>query len=206
VPWAAVLALPGLMITAVFILGVLQTVFSGPLNERWKGFRGFECDGAGDSGAGVGIDAGGGGISGFIGAVVQPDGGGIGDWRWTVSMTRKSSMVPERDVPFVANFIAHFIERPLSKSSAGLHYIHTKRGKGEARWHPIIELNRNYCAVRLRITPQANQCLQLGHQSSKVAIKVATKFAIKCAMKIPGREMMMAWRGGDHVGREETGC
>jgi NADH-quinone oxidoreductase subunit M len=38
-PWAAVLALPGLMITAVFILGVLQTVFSGPLNERWKGFR-----------------------------------------------------------------------------------------------------------------------------------------------------------------------
>jgi NADH-quinone oxidoreductase subunit M len=39
VPWAAVLALPGLMITAVFILGVLQSVFSGPVNERWRGFR-----------------------------------------------------------------------------------------------------------------------------------------------------------------------
>jgi NADH-quinone oxidoreductase subunit M len=39
VPWAAVLALPGLMITAVFLLGVVQSVFSGPLNERWTGFR-----------------------------------------------------------------------------------------------------------------------------------------------------------------------
>jgi NADH-quinone oxidoreductase subunit M len=39
VPWAAVLALPGLMITAVFLLGLVQSVFNGPLNERWKGFR-----------------------------------------------------------------------------------------------------------------------------------------------------------------------
>jgi NADH-quinone oxidoreductase subunit M len=39
VPWAAVLALPGLMITAVFILSMLQSVFNGPLNERWRGFR-----------------------------------------------------------------------------------------------------------------------------------------------------------------------
>ncbi len=38
VPWAAVLALPGLMLTAVFILTVLQTMFSGPLHERWRGF------------------------------------------------------------------------------------------------------------------------------------------------------------------------
>lgn len=33
--WAAVLALPGLLITAVFILNLLQKVFSGPLNESW---------------------------------------------------------------------------------------------------------------------------------------------------------------------------
>lgn len=34
--WAAVLALPGLLITAVFILTLLQKVFSGPLNTRWE--------------------------------------------------------------------------------------------------------------------------------------------------------------------------
>jgi len=34
--WAAVLALPGLLITAVFILTLLQKVFSGPLNSRWE--------------------------------------------------------------------------------------------------------------------------------------------------------------------------
>jgi NADH-quinone oxidoreductase subunit M len=27
------------MITAVFILSMLQSVFNGPLNERWRGFR-----------------------------------------------------------------------------------------------------------------------------------------------------------------------
>jgi NADH-quinone oxidoreductase subunit M len=38
-PWAAVLALPGLMITAVFLLKVVQSVFNGPLNERWAGLN-----------------------------------------------------------------------------------------------------------------------------------------------------------------------
>ena len=33
--WAAAVALLGLLITAVFILTVLQRVFNGPLNERW---------------------------------------------------------------------------------------------------------------------------------------------------------------------------
>ena len=33
--WAAVFALPGLLITAVFILNLMQRVFSGPLNESW---------------------------------------------------------------------------------------------------------------------------------------------------------------------------
>jgi NADH-quinone oxidoreductase subunit M len=36
VAWAAVVALPGLLITAVFILNLLQKVFSGPLNETWE--------------------------------------------------------------------------------------------------------------------------------------------------------------------------
>ncbi|MBS1822965.1 MAG: NADH-quinone oxidoreductase subunit M [Acidobacteria bacterium] len=34
--WAAALALIGLLVTAIFILGILQRVFSGPLNERWS--------------------------------------------------------------------------------------------------------------------------------------------------------------------------
>ncbi len=34
--WAAVLALPGLLVTAVFILTVMQKVFHGPLNAEWK--------------------------------------------------------------------------------------------------------------------------------------------------------------------------
>lgn len=34
-PWAAALALFGLMVTAIFLLTVNQRVFSGPLNERW---------------------------------------------------------------------------------------------------------------------------------------------------------------------------
>jgi NADH-quinone oxidoreductase subunit M len=37
--WAAALALLGLLITAVFLLTVLQRVFSGPLRERWAGIR-----------------------------------------------------------------------------------------------------------------------------------------------------------------------
>jgi NADH-quinone oxidoreductase subunit M len=35
VPWATSLAVLGLLVTAIFILGVIQRVFSGPLNERW---------------------------------------------------------------------------------------------------------------------------------------------------------------------------
>ena len=35
--WAAALALPGLLMTAVFLLTILQRVFSGPLSERWTG-------------------------------------------------------------------------------------------------------------------------------------------------------------------------
>ena len=35
--WAASLAVLGLLITAVFLLTILQRVFSGPLGERWKG-------------------------------------------------------------------------------------------------------------------------------------------------------------------------
>jgi NADH-quinone oxidoreductase subunit M len=36
--WATALSVMGLLVTAIFILGVLQRVFSGPLNERWRGF------------------------------------------------------------------------------------------------------------------------------------------------------------------------
>ena len=35
--WATSLAVIGLLITAIFILGILQRVFSGPLNQRWAG-------------------------------------------------------------------------------------------------------------------------------------------------------------------------
>jgi NADH-quinone oxidoreductase subunit M len=35
VPWATSLAVLGLLVTAIFILGVIQRVFSGPLNPRW---------------------------------------------------------------------------------------------------------------------------------------------------------------------------
>jgi NADH-quinone oxidoreductase subunit M len=38
VTWATSLCVIGLMITAVVILGVIQRVFSGPLNERWNTF------------------------------------------------------------------------------------------------------------------------------------------------------------------------
>jgi NADH-quinone oxidoreductase subunit M len=36
VPWATSLAVIGLLITAIFILGILQRVFSGPLNPQWS--------------------------------------------------------------------------------------------------------------------------------------------------------------------------
>jgi NADH-quinone oxidoreductase subunit M len=36
-PWAASISVLGLLITAVFVLGILQHIFSGPLNDRWKG-------------------------------------------------------------------------------------------------------------------------------------------------------------------------
>jgi NADH-quinone oxidoreductase subunit M len=38
VPWATSLAVVGLLTTAIFILGILQRVFSGPLNPQWISF------------------------------------------------------------------------------------------------------------------------------------------------------------------------
>ncbi|MBI5383661.1 MAG: NADH-quinone oxidoreductase subunit M [Verrucomicrobia bacterium] len=38
VPWAAALSALGLLMTAVFLLTLVQRVFHGPLNERWSGF------------------------------------------------------------------------------------------------------------------------------------------------------------------------
>ncbi len=35
VTWATALSALGLLVTAIFILTILQRVFSGPLNERW---------------------------------------------------------------------------------------------------------------------------------------------------------------------------
>lgn len=37
-PWAAALAVIGLLVTAIFILTILQRVFNGPLNEKWSKF------------------------------------------------------------------------------------------------------------------------------------------------------------------------
>jgi NADH-quinone oxidoreductase subunit M len=37
VTWASSIAVIGLLVTAIFVLGILQRVFSGPLNERWIG-------------------------------------------------------------------------------------------------------------------------------------------------------------------------
>src|SRR5262249_20896277 len=34
--WAAVLSVIGLLVTAIFILTILQRVFNGPLNEKWS--------------------------------------------------------------------------------------------------------------------------------------------------------------------------
>jgi NADH-quinone oxidoreductase subunit M len=36
--WAASLSVLGLLVTAVFLLTILQRVFNGPLSERWRGF------------------------------------------------------------------------------------------------------------------------------------------------------------------------
>jgi NADH-quinone oxidoreductase subunit M len=36
--WATSLSVLGLLATAIFILGILQSVFSGPLNQKWIGF------------------------------------------------------------------------------------------------------------------------------------------------------------------------
>jgi NADH-quinone oxidoreductase subunit M len=36
--WATALSVIGLMVTAIVILGILQRVFSGPLNDRWSAF------------------------------------------------------------------------------------------------------------------------------------------------------------------------
>ena len=38
VAWATSLSVLGLLATAIFILGILQRVFSGPLNQKWIGF------------------------------------------------------------------------------------------------------------------------------------------------------------------------
>jgi NADH-quinone oxidoreductase subunit M len=38
VGWATALAVIGLFVTAVFLLGMIQKVFTGPLPERWSGF------------------------------------------------------------------------------------------------------------------------------------------------------------------------
>lgn len=37
-PWAAALAVPGLLITAVFLLRILGRVFNGPLADKWSDF------------------------------------------------------------------------------------------------------------------------------------------------------------------------
>jgi NADH-quinone oxidoreductase subunit M len=37
-PWAAALSTLGLLVTAIFLLTVIQRVFCGPLNERWRQF------------------------------------------------------------------------------------------------------------------------------------------------------------------------
>jgi NADH-quinone oxidoreductase subunit M len=34
-PWAAAISVVGLLVTAIFILTILQRVFNGPLNEKW---------------------------------------------------------------------------------------------------------------------------------------------------------------------------
>ena len=38
VPWAAAVSSIGLLVTAIFLLTVIQRVFNGPLNPRWSAF------------------------------------------------------------------------------------------------------------------------------------------------------------------------
>jgi NADH-quinone oxidoreductase subunit M len=38
IPWATSISVLGLLVTALFVLGILQRVFSGPLNEQWTSF------------------------------------------------------------------------------------------------------------------------------------------------------------------------
>jgi NADH-quinone oxidoreductase subunit M len=38
VSWATSISVLGLLVTALFVLGILQRVFSGPLNQKWIGF------------------------------------------------------------------------------------------------------------------------------------------------------------------------
>ena len=35
-PWAAALSVIGMLVTAIFILTIMQRVFAGPLNEKWS--------------------------------------------------------------------------------------------------------------------------------------------------------------------------
>jgi len=37
-PWAAAVSTLGLLVTAIFLLTIIQRVFCGPLNERWRSF------------------------------------------------------------------------------------------------------------------------------------------------------------------------
>ena len=37
-PWATSLSVIGLLVTAIFLLTILQRVFSGPLAPKWSGF------------------------------------------------------------------------------------------------------------------------------------------------------------------------
>jgi len=39
VTWATSLSVIGLMVTAIFVLGIIQRVFSGPLNQKWISFQ-----------------------------------------------------------------------------------------------------------------------------------------------------------------------
>ena len=38
-PWATSMSVLGLLMTAMFLLTVIQRVFSGPVNPRWEGMR-----------------------------------------------------------------------------------------------------------------------------------------------------------------------
>ena len=37
-PWAAAISTIGLLVTAIFLLTLIQRVFAGPLNEKWAAF------------------------------------------------------------------------------------------------------------------------------------------------------------------------